>query len=167
MGERKKKYAIFDENALKSILEKLSRRNKRKMYWNTCFFFFVLSKYIKCWKFARRKKPSRSNKIRRPATKDLNYISMLPNFLSLITFLPGESWAFLTESSIDYSSDLTQKSGKFWSKIVQLLFCRKIDYLSHFGDVRMKLRPSSRKRRILRFDSKDLTFSSNPNYIIT
>lgn len=59
-------------------------------------------------------------------TKDRNYITVLPNFPSEIALLTLESWTFFTENFTDFSSDLMEKSGKFWTQIARVISRQKL-----------------------------------------
>ena len=51
---------------------------------------------------------------------------MLPNIPSQIAPLPREFWEFLTEISTDFSPYLMQKSEEFWTEILRVYSCKKI-----------------------------------------
>lgn len=73
---------------------------------------------------------------------------MLP-FPSQIKFLPGESRYFLTENFTDFSFNVMQKSGEFWTKISPVRSCKKKSW-SQFGNFGIELRFLSGKRRYVR-----------------
>lgn len=67
---------------------------------------------------------------------------MSPNFLSKFAFLPGESWALLTENFIDFSFDLEQTAETFWTKAGQVHSCKKFNFLVNFAILGWSYAPS-------------------------